>query len=371
MKKVNLRIAELRHKKKITQQELADIVGVSFQTISKWENGVAMPDITYLPVLAEYFGVSIDQLMGIVPLTEESYIASKTGTREFWEAKLEYLLRTRKSMWNDDYMEFLIKKVWKIDRPVKVLDCGCGFGFLGLLIMPYLPKGSTYTGIDMAENLIEMGKKLFVENRLQGEFIHSDVYVYDAEDSYDVVICQAVLRHLDSAERFVKRMMEFAKPGAYIICIDSNREFECDGLYIDGMDYFRLCEHAGMEKNWKTELEQQGRDYAAAIRNAHMMRRLGLKDVDVRMNDRVDFITPQREDYEQRKHDFIEYNDWSRGLTEEQKEKSIQYFLTHGMTRKEAADFCERNMEIARFFQENPNAGYTFVKGTMISYGKK
>lgn len=371
MKKVNLRIAELRHKKKITQQELADIVGVSFQTISKWENGGAMPDITYLPVLAEYFEVSVDQLMGIVPLNEEAYIASRTGTREFWEAKLEYLLRTRKSMWNDDYMEFLIKKVWKIDRPVKVLDCGCGFGFLGLLIMPYLPQGSTYTGIDMAQNLIEMGEKLFVANKLQGEFIHSDVYTYDARNSYDVVICQAVLRHLDSPERFVKKMMEFAKMGAYIICIDSNREFECDGLYIDGMDYFRLCEHAGMEKNWKTELEQQGRDYAAAIRNAHLMRRLGLKDVDVRMNDRVDFITPQREDYEQRKHDFIEYNDWNRGLTEEQKEKSIQYFLTHGMTRREATDFCERNIEIATFFQENPNAGYTFVKGTMISYGKK
>ena len=46
MKKINLRIAELRHKKKITQQELADIVGVSFQTISKWENGGAMPDMS-------------------------------------------------------------------------------------------------------------------------------------------------------------------------------------------------------------------------------------------------------------------------------------------------------------------------------------
>lgn len=53
-----------------------------------------------------------------------------------------------------------------------------------------------------------------------------------------------------------------------------------------------------------------------------MMRRLGLKDVDVRMNDRVDFITPQREDYEQRKHDFIEYNDWSRGLTGRNKKKN-------------------------------------------------
>ncbi len=107
------------------------------------------------------------------------------------------------------------------------------------------------------------------------------------------------------------------------------------------------------------------------MRNAHLMRKLGLKEVDVRMNDRVDFVTPQRKDYEQRRHDFVEYNDWNRGLTKEEKEKSIQYLLTHGMTRKEATDFCERNIEIAIFFQENVNAGYTFVKGTMISYGKK
>ncbi len=371
MKKINLRIAELRHKKKLTQQELADMVGVSFQTISKWENGGAMPDITYLPVLAEYFDVSVDQLIGIVPLNEEAYIASKAGTKEFWESKSGYLLRTGNNMWNNDYMEFLITKVWKIDRPVKVLDCGCGFGCLGLLIMPYLPEGSKYTGIDMAENLIEMGKKLFESNKLQGEFINADVYNYDAKDSFDVVICQSVLRHLDSPESFIRRMIEFAKNGAYIICIDSNREFECDGLYIEGMDYFRLCEHAGMEKHWRTELEQQGRDYAAAIRNAHLMRKLGLKEVDVRMNDRVDFVTPQREDYEQRKRDFVEYNDWNRELTKEEKEESIQYLLTHGITRKEATDFCERNTEIATFFQENPDAGYTFVRGTMISYGKK
>lgn len=143
MEKVNLRIAELRHKKNITQQELAKTVGVSFQTISKWESGSNMPDITYLPVLAEYFNVSIDQLMGIVPLTGEEYIGQKTGTGEFWENKLEYLLRTRKSSWNHDYMNFLIKQVWKIDKPVRVLDCGCGYGFLGMLIMPLLPKGST------------------------------------------------------------------------------------------------------------------------------------------------------------------------------------------------------------------------------------
>lgn len=332
MKSVNLRIAELRRKKKITQKELAELVGVSFQSISKWENGSAMPDITYLPILSDYFNVSIDQLMGIVPLDGEEYIVSKTSSGQFWEGKMEYLLRTRKNMWNSDYMEFLITKVWNINKPIHVLDCGCGYGFLGLLLMPLLPKGSSYTGIDQAEALLETGKKIFNEKDYEVNFIGKDVYEYHAKEKYDLVICQAVLRHLDTPERFLKKMIEFAKKDAYIVCIDSNREFECVGLYIEGMDYFRLCEHEGLKKNWRMELEKQGRDYAAAIRNAHMMRKLGLKDVDVRMNDRVDFVTPQRADYEQLKQDFLEYNDWNRGVSREQKEKIIRFFLTHGMT---------------------------------------
>ena len=52
-------------------------------------------------------------------------------------------------MWNDDYMEFLIEKVWKINNPVDLIDFGCGIGFMGLMLLPLLPKGSTYTGIDI------------------------------------------------------------------------------------------------------------------------------------------------------------------------------------------------------------------------------
>ena len=89
MKKMNLRIADLRRKKKITQKELAEAMGVSFQTISKWEKGVNLPDITILPAMAEYFKVSIDQLMGVVPLQGEEYMVEKTGTGQFWEQKLD------------------------------------------------------------------------------------------------------------------------------------------------------------------------------------------------------------------------------------------------------------------------------------------
>lgn len=41
MSKISLRIADLRKKNRVTQQELADCIGVSFQTISKWETGVS------------------------------------------------------------------------------------------------------------------------------------------------------------------------------------------------------------------------------------------------------------------------------------------------------------------------------------------
>lgn len=56
-------IAALRKEKSVTQEELADCVGVSAQAVSKWENGGA-PDCALLPSIADFFGVSIDALFG-------------------------------------------------------------------------------------------------------------------------------------------------------------------------------------------------------------------------------------------------------------------------------------------------------------------
>lgn len=57
-------IKRLRINKSVTQEQLGEIVGVSSQAVSKWENESAFPDILALPRLAEYFGISIDELMG-------------------------------------------------------------------------------------------------------------------------------------------------------------------------------------------------------------------------------------------------------------------------------------------------------------------
>jgi len=58
-------VRRLRREKNMTQEALAARLNVSFQTISKWERGESYPDITMLPVLARFFGVRTDDLLGI------------------------------------------------------------------------------------------------------------------------------------------------------------------------------------------------------------------------------------------------------------------------------------------------------------------
>lgn len=57
-------IARFRRERGMTQEALAEVIGVSPQTISKWENSTTCPDVALLPVLADAFGVTIDALYG-------------------------------------------------------------------------------------------------------------------------------------------------------------------------------------------------------------------------------------------------------------------------------------------------------------------
>ncbi|PKM61789.1 MAG: hypothetical protein CVU97_06745 [Firmicutes bacterium HGW-Firmicutes-21] len=66
---MNINIADnlkrLRKKREITQEDLANFIGVSFQAVSKWERNEGYPDITILPVIANFFDVSLDELVGM------------------------------------------------------------------------------------------------------------------------------------------------------------------------------------------------------------------------------------------------------------------------------------------------------------------
>ena len=68
----NLR--KLRIERNLTQENLADLLGVSFQTISKWERGDVYPDIATLPDIAKFFAISTDDLLGVDATSSEEKI---------------------------------------------------------------------------------------------------------------------------------------------------------------------------------------------------------------------------------------------------------------------------------------------------------
>ena len=79
-------IMRLRKEAGLTQEQLANALGISYQAVSKWENGVSCPDISALPLIADLFSVSIDSLFGreTVALTEVQEEPKQSGPDYPW-----------------------------------------------------------------------------------------------------------------------------------------------------------------------------------------------------------------------------------------------------------------------------------------------
>ena len=63
IKSMGNRISQLRKEKGITQEDMAEKLGVTPQAVSKWENDISYPDILLLPKIAEMLGVTVDELL--------------------------------------------------------------------------------------------------------------------------------------------------------------------------------------------------------------------------------------------------------------------------------------------------------------------
>ena len=70
-------ISELRKEKNMTQEELANVMGVTDKSISRWENGKTMPDIAMLSTLSNNLGVSIQELLDGRKMTKEELLELK------------------------------------------------------------------------------------------------------------------------------------------------------------------------------------------------------------------------------------------------------------------------------------------------------
>ena len=89
MYKFDIIIKDLRTDAKLTQKELASIIGVSLQTISLWESRSAVPDATALIAICKYFNVTCDYLLGIEVANKRHFIKRIKVDRHYNRLELE------------------------------------------------------------------------------------------------------------------------------------------------------------------------------------------------------------------------------------------------------------------------------------------
>lgn len=95
-------ITRLRHEHKITQEELADFLGVTKASVSKWENAQSTPDLMLLLGLASFFDVTVDRLLGYEPrlsreqirryYAELSRILPAVPSKKSWKKYVPWLI---------------------------------------------------------------------------------------------------------------------------------------------------------------------------------------------------------------------------------------------------------------------------------------
>lgn len=127
--KLGTKIKSLRKGKGISQEALANVLGVTFQAVSKWETNAATPDMGLIPPIASYFGVSIDELFDYNVLENEKKIdaicreAAQYRLRE--PLRAEQILKEGLKQFpaNENMLTVLVYVLWAIPgRDQELID---------------------------------------------------------------------------------------------------------------------------------------------------------------------------------------------------------------------------------------------------------
>ena len=154
---IGKRIAHLRKEKGLTQEELAQHMGISPQAVSKWENDQTCPDISALPKLARLFGVTVDELLE----GREALPAVRMLPPEERKDIKDMLLRITVDSAEGDKV--------RVNLPMALMEIAMEIG----MEMPQINGNEALKGIDM-KKVLEMVRLGFVGNLVEVDSADGD-----------------------------------------------------------------------------------------------------------------------------------------------------------------------------------------------------
>ena len=175
-------IARLRKEKALTQEALAARLGVSFQAVSRWENGGSTPDVGMLKAIAAALGTGLDALCGFEPAP------SGTSPYQEWYKQPDYYWGTAPSS-----LCLRIISMLPPVRPYRVLDVGCGEGKDAVFLARC---GYDVTAFDIAKSGIEKTKRLAEQAQVYVRAFEADVNAYRPDEEFDVYVSSGVLHYI-------------------------------------------------------------------------------------------------------------------------------------------------------------------------------
>ena len=177
-------ISKRRKEMGLTQNQLAKTLNISFQAVSKWENGTAYPDIEMLPKLAAALNTPVDALLGYSSVVTD-YDGRYNTEEYYWGLKPNRIC-------------YDIMKILPPIRPYRVLDIGCGEGKDAVF---FAKCGYTVTAFDISKQGIEKAEKLAQYNKVEVRFFRGDIFDYRPETEYDIIFSSGVLHFLSRSRR--------------------------------------------------------------------------------------------------------------------------------------------------------------------------
>lgn len=274
-----------------------------------------------------------------------------------WNSKLTYLKNTRDLYYNDDYVSFLVNTVWKITKPVHIVDYGCGYGYLGLVLMPLLPKGSKYTGIDSGETLLSEARELFRLLPYETEFLEGDATEVELNDTYDIAICHAFLLHMSSPKTMLQKMIHSVKRNGKIICFEPHWISNMSSYYLNGENQSEIIRLGALQQLFESDMQRSGKDGNIGMKIPMFLSELGVKNIQCRVSDKVNFLDSNMHHNGKEKlyHSLKE-----EGIAGDpgDKQQFIDRLMTRGLTYDEALVQYEAELRFFKAFQLHSSLVY-------------
>lgn len=209
-----------------------------------------------------------------------------------WNDQYDYLARTRSLYHNDDYLEFLLDKVWRIEGPARIIDFGCGYGYLGLKLLPLLHEGSTYAGIDIARELLEKAKAIYADCPNGHEFVEASAYAVPFEDdSFDLAVCHSVMMHLERPAEAILEMKRVVRDGGRVIIIESNWNAMNAQTQVGGIEKLDTTDLGFLQRLFDAQRKRKNVDGNIGMKIPLMLGRAGFRGIEARIGDCVKLLT--------------------------------------------------------------------------------